>query len=167
MTLKQRIKADLDHAVKEQKTLEVSVLRMLLSVVNNKEIEKRFGLSKTKPDLNAEQLDKESFLTDDEITNTISSEMKKRKESIDMFIKGNRLELADKEKQELEILKKYLPEQISEEEIKKIVKAAIEKLGAKEMKDMGAVIREVMSQAQNRADGSLVSKIVKDLLING
>jgi hypothetical protein len=165
--LKQKIKADLEHAVKEQKTLDMSVLRILWSVMNNKEIEKRFGLTKTNPSLNAEQLDKESILTDDEIINTISSEMKKRKESIEMFTKGNRLELADKEKQELEILKGYLPEQISEEEIKKIVQVAIEKLGAKEMKDMGAVIKEVMAQAKNKADGSLVSKIVKDLLING
>jgi len=165
--LKEKIQSDLEHAVKKQKTLEMSVLRMLLSVINNKEIEKRFGLSKTKPDLNSEQLNQESRLTDDEIINTISSEMKKRKESIEMFTKGNRLDLAQKEGQELEILKKYLPEQISEEEIKRIAQGAIEKLGAKEMKDMGSVIKEVMARAKGRADGSLVSKIVKDLLING
>jgi hypothetical protein len=165
--LKEKIQNDLEHAVKEQKTLDMSVLRMLLSATNNKEIEKRFGLTKTKPDLNPEQLNQESRLTDDEVINTISSEIKKRKESIEMFSKGNRPELAQKESQELEILKKYLPEQISEEEIKKIAQESIEKLGAKEMKDMGSVIKEVMARAKGRADGSLVSKIVKDLLING
>ncbi|MBU0546696.1 MAG: GatB/YqeY domain-containing protein [Patescibacteria group bacterium] len=165
--LKENIKSDLEHAIKEQKTLNMSVLRMLSAVINNKEIEKRFGLSKVKPDLNPEQLDQESQLTDDEIINTISSEIKKRKESIEMFTKGNRIDLAQKESQELEILKKYLPEQISEEELKNIIQQVIEKLGAKEIKDMGSVIKEVMAQVKGRADGSLVSKIVKDLLVNG
>jgi hypothetical protein len=165
--LKEKIKTDLESAVKEKKALEVSVLRMLFSVINNKEIEKRFSLSKSKPELEEGQLEKESHLNDEEIINTISSEIKKRKESIEMFNKGNRPELAQKEEQELEVLKKYLPEQMSEDEVKKIVHEAIEKLGAKEMKDMGGVIKEVMTQAKNKADGSLVSKIVKDILVNG
>jgi len=74
--------------------------------------------------------------------------------------------LVEKEKQELEVLKKYLPEQISDEEISKMAKEAIGKLGGKEMKDMGGVIKEIMSQVKGRADGSRVSQIVKELLGN-
>ena len=72
--------------------------------------------------------------------------------------------MVDKETKEKEILEKYLPEQLSEEEIKKLVKEAIEKIGAKEIKDMGKVMAELMPQVKGKADGSLVSKIVKELL---
>ena len=107
---------------------------------------------------------KESALSDDEIIETISSEIKKRKEAAFEYEKGNRSELADKEKKEAEILKKYLPEQLSEEEIRKLVQDAIQKTGAKEQKDMGKVMGVLMPQVKGKADGGLVSKIVKELL---
>ena len=165
MTLKGNIREDLKEAVKNREELKSSVLRLLLAAIFNKEKEKRYKLSKEKPELSGEELEEESQLNDEEVIDVISSEAKKRKESIVEFGKGKRMDLVEKEKKELEILEKYLPEQMSEEEIKKLVKEAIDKTVAKEMKDMGKVMAELMPQVKGKADGSLVSKIVKELLI--
>ena len=165
MVLKGNIREDLKEAVKNREELKSSVLRLLLAAIFNKEKEKRYKLSKEKPELSGEELEEESQLNDEEVIDVISSEARKRKESIVEFEKGGRKDLVEKEKKELEILEKYLPEQLSEEEIKKLVKEAIEKTGAKEMKDMGKVMAELMPKVKGKADGSLVSRIVKDLLI--
>ncbi len=164
MALKGNIREDLKEAVKNREELKSSVLRLLLAAIFNKEKEKRYKLSKEKPELNEAELEEESQLNDEEVIDVISSEAKKRKESIGEFEKGKRMDLAEKEKKELEILEKYLPEQMSEEEIKKLVKEAIDKTVAKEMKDMGKVMQEVMPKVKGKADGSLVSKIVRELL---
>lgn len=162
--LKDKIQEDLKTALKEGKKAETSVLRLLLAAINNRETEKRTKIWKSKPELKTEELEKESQLTDEEITEVISSESKKRREAVGLYEKGGRPELAEKEKEELEILKSYLPEQLSEEEIKKLVKEAIEKTGAKDQKDMGKVMAELMPGVKGKADGSLVSKIVKESL---
>lgn len=162
--LKEKIRQNLNASLKEKKEMEVLTLRQLLSVVFNREKEKRYGITKERSDLSEGELEKESQLTDEEIIEVISSEIKKRKESIELFGKGGRQDLADKEKKEMRILRKYLPEQLSEEEIKKLAKAAVEKNGAKEMKDMGRVMAELMPHVRGKADGSLVGKIVKELL---
>lgn len=164
MSLKDKIQKDLKAALMEKKEAAVLALRMLGAAVINKEKEKRYKISKEKPDLKEADLDKESRLTDEEILEVIASEAKKRKESIAEFEKGGRQDLVKKEKAELEVLQKYLPEQMSEAEIKKLVKEAIDKVGAKEMKDMGKVMAELMPKIKGRADGQLVSKIVKELL---
>jgi len=165
MSLKEKIIQDLSSATKEKKETEVSVLRQLSAAILNKEKEKRFKLTKEKPDISEKDLEKESQLgTDEEIVEVIFSEAKKRKEAILEFEKGERQDLAEKEKKELEILQKYLPEQLSEEEIKKLVKEVIKKVGAKEIKDTGKVMAEMMPQVKGRADGNLVSKVVKELL---
>lgn len=164
MALKGNIRENLKEAVKNREELKSSVLRLLLSAIFNKEKEKRYKLSKEKPEFEEKDLEKESQLVDEEVIEVISSEIKKRKESIELFEKGKREDLVDKETKEKEILEKYLPEQLSEEEIKKLVKEAIEKIGAKEIKDMGKVMAELMPQVKGKADGSLVSKIVKELL---
>ncbi len=164
MSLKEKIRQNLYGSIKEKKELEVSVLRQLLAAVLNKEKEKRYKISKEKPELSGEELEKESQLTDEEIIEVIVFEAKKRKESIGLFEKGKREDLAKKEKQELEILQKYLPEQLSEEDLKKLAKEAVEKVGAKEIKDMGKVMQELMPQVKGKADGNQISKIVKELL---
>lgn len=164
MNSKERIHQDLNAALKEKRELETLVLRQLLAAVLNKEKEKRYKISKEKPQASAEELDKECQLTDEEVMDVISSEIKKRKESIELFEKGGRQELADKEKKEAEILGKYLPEQLPEEEVKKLVQEAIAKVGAKEMRDFGKVMGELMPKVKGRADGGLISKIVKELL---
>ena len=155
MELEKRIKLDLNSAMFAKKELEVSVLRQLLAAVLNKEKEKRF---KSKEE-------KEAYLTDEEFMEVILSEAKKRREAIDLFTKGGRADLAEKEKRELEILGKYMPEQMTAEEIKKLVMEAISKVGAKEMKDMGKVMAELMPKVKGRADSSLLGKMVKELLV--
>lgn len=162
--LKEKIQNETTQAMKERNELVCSTLRMLSAAIVSKEKEKRYKISKQKPDLNEEGLIKESQLTDEEIIEVISSEIKKRRDAIALYEKGNRQELADKEKKEIEILQKYLPEQLSEEEIKKIVKEAIEKTGAKEIKDMGRVMAELMPKVKGKADSGLVSRLVKELL---
>ncbi len=164
MVLKQQIQSDLNESVKGREELRSSVLRLLLSEINNKETEKRTKIWKEKPKAKVEELEKESQLVDDEIISVISTEIKKRRESIEFFEKGGKKEMADKEKKEAVILQKYLPEQMSEEELRKFVKAAIAKVGAKEQKDMGKVMAELMPKTKGKADGSLISKVVKELL---
>jgi len=162
--LKEKILQNLNTALKEKKELELSVLRMLSAAVQNRESEKRTKLWKEKADLPSEELEKKSKLTDEEVLEVISSEAKKRKESIEGFQKGKREDLVEKEKKELEILESYLPEQLSEEEIKKLVQETVSKVGAKEMRDVGKVMQELMPEVKGRADGALVSKIVKESL---
>ncbi|MDI6602821.1 MAG: GatB/YqeY domain-containing protein [Patescibacteria group bacterium] len=162
--LKTKIEKDLKTALKEKREIEVLTLRLLLAAIFNKEKERRYKLNKEKPDLEEEELEKESQLNDDEIIEVISSEIKKRKEAILEFQKGKREDLVKKEKAEMEVLEKYLPEQLSGEEIKKLARETIEKVGAKEAKDIGRVMAELMPKIKGRADGSLVSKLVKDLL---
>lgn len=162
--LKEKLEKDLKSALKARREVEVSVLRMLRAAIFNKEKEKRYKLGKEKFDLTEKELVEESQLADEETIEVIFSEAKKRKEAILEFEKGGREDLVKKEKQELEILEKYLPEQFSEEEIKRLAKEAIEKTGAKEPKDMGKVMAELMLKIKGKADGGLVSKIVKELL---
>jgi len=162
--LKTKLREDFEKFLKEKKEIEVSTLRMLNAAIFNREKEKRYKLSKEKPELKEKDLEKESQLTDEEIVQVIFSEVKKRKEAILLFEKGKREDLAKKEKKEMEILEKYLPEQMSEEEIKKIAQEVIKKIGAKEPKDMGRVMGQLMPKLKGKAEGGLVSKIVKELL---
>jgi len=154
MTLKGKIQEDLNSAIKSKREIETSTLRMLSAAILNKEKEKRYKSGKSE----------DIPLIDEEIIEVVFNEVKKRKEAIELYEKGDRQELADKEKKEAEILQKYLPEQLTEEEVKKLVKEAITKVGAKEQKDMGKVMAELMPQVKGKADGGLVSKVVKELL---
>jgi len=149
--LYQKIKEDLNEALKSGDTLRISVLRMVLSSLHNKEIEKK-GKNQN-PEL-----------TEEEIIEVLKREVKKRKEAIETYLKGNRNDLADKEKKELEIIIAYLPKQLSEEEIKKIVQEAIQKLGAQSEKDFGKVMGFLMKELKGKADAGLVSQIVKESL---
>ena len=156
--LKQKIQEDLKIAIHKKEKTELLVLRMTLASLHNQEIEKRSKIRKEgSPEENGQ-------LTDEEIIEVVSSEVKKRKEAVLEFKKGKREDLAGKEKREIEILQKYMPEQLSEEEIKKLVKEIIEKVGATEIKDMGKVMGQLMPKVKGKAGGSVVSKIVKELL---
>ncbi len=171
--LKQQIQSAAKEALKSGDQFLVGTLRMLLASITTKEKEKRYKISKD-PDRTAklstgqqnqeEQLIKESQLTDEEIIEVISSEIKKRKDAIALYEQGNRPELAGKEKREIEILKKYLPEQLSQNELKKIAEESVIKTGAKEMKDMGKVMADLNPKIKGKADSSEASKIVKELL---
>ncbi len=160
MSLKQKLQEDLKEFMKAQKAADVSTLRLLLSSIQNKEKEKFFQLSK-----GAETAkEQDSWLKDEEIIDVISSEVKKRRESAEMYEAGGKTEMANNEKAEIEILKRYLPQQLSQEEIFKIVKDAVAKTGAKDMKAMGAVMKELAPLVRGKADASLVSGAVKEIL---
>lgn len=163
--LKQKIQSDMKEALKSGDVFLLGVLRMVLASFISKEKEKRYKISKSKSGIEESGLLKESELADEEIIETIMSEIKKRKDAIVLYKKGNRPELAEKEQKEIKILEKYLPEQLSEEELKKLVEESISKIGAKEMKDMGKVMADLNLKIKGKADSGEASKIVKELLL--
>ncbi len=146
MSLKERLKADMKEAMKAKDKVKLSTIRMINSLIKNAEIEKR------------------GELTDEEIIQLLMKYAKQRKESIEMYEKGGRQDLVEKEKAELAVVESYLPKQMSEEEIREIVKQTIEEVGASSVKDMGKVMKAVMPKVKGRADGSVVNRIVKELL---
>ncbi len=140
--LKNKLEADLKEAMKAGQAVRVSVLRFLLAAVKNREIE-------LKPS------GKE--LTDEDVSTVISKQVKQHRESIEAFEKGGRPDLSEKEKAELDLLKSYLPEPMTESEITVIVREAIT-AGAV---DLGSIMKAIMPKVKGRADGSLVRKIVE------
>lgn len=161
MSLKNKIHDEAIKALKSGEQIKRLVLNMLLTSIKNKEIEKRTKFSKENA---TDDLDKKSELTDDEIISVISTEVKKRKEAIEAYQKGGREELAVKERDELGVLETYLPEQMGEEELKKIVQETIIEIGATTVQDTGNVMKAVMAKVKGKADGSLVSRLVKEKL---
>ncbi|MBI5401205.1 GatB/YqeY domain-containing protein [Candidatus Wolfebacteria bacterium] len=151
MSLKQKISEDLKTAMKSGNEFEVGVLRMVIASIHNKEIEKRGKGG-------------EAVLTEDEVADVVVKEAKKRKESIDIYKSGNREDLAKKESEELEIIKKYLPEQLSETEIENIVEKAIKETNASTIKDLGKVMGIVSKETKGRADSKAISEIIKKKL---
>ena len=162
--MKQKIQNEIKEALKAGDQLTAGTLRMLSAAIISKEKEKRFKISKEKADIIEEQLSKEAELTEEQIVEVVSSEIKKRKDAIALYEQGNRPELAENERKEITVLQKYLPAQLSLEEIKKIVEEAVAKVGAKEMKDMGKVMADLNPKVKGKADGGEVSKIVKEIL---
>lgn len=148
--LKEQIKNDTINAMKEKNEEVVATLRMLGAAMKNREIE----LKK-----------REEGLTDEEVLEVVSKEAKKRKDAIEAYQKGGRQDLVDKETNELKILETYLPAQLSDEEIEKEVKKAIEELGATSLQDFGKVMSTAMPRLKGKADGAKVSEIVKNLLL--
>ncbi len=164
MSLKQKIKDDVVVAMKAKEPETLTVLRMAVAAINAKQTEKRYKISKDAPEKTEEILITESELSDDEVIGTLVSEIKKRKDAITLYEKGGRPELAEAEKGEITILQKYLPEQLSVDEIKKLVEEAMASTSAKEMKDMGKVMAQLNPSIKGRADGKVVSDMVKELL---
>jgi hypothetical protein len=146
MDLHARIEADMKHALKTGAKEKLSTLRMLSAALKNKQIEKR------RP------------LTEDEVLETVRSLMKQRKDSIEQFTKGGRQDLADKEQAEVVVLEAYLPAQMSREELEAMVKTAVAESGAQGAKDMGKVMKVLVPMLAGRADGKLVSELVKNTL---
>ena len=144
--------------------LRTGTLRMLLAAVSNKEKEKRYKVSKAEPTLSEQELQAKSELSPQEFQDAVSSEAKKRREAVEGFEKGGRKEQAEKEKQEMGILLVYLPAQLSEDEVRQLVKDAIAKTGAAGPQDLGKVMGALVPQTKGKADGALVSKIVKEVL---
>jgi uncharacterized protein YqeY len=141
--LKEQLDADLKAAMRAKDELKLSVVRMLKSAIKYREIELM------KP------------LDDAGVLGVISTEVKRRKDSVDQYKAGNRTDLAEKEEAEIRILQAWLPAQLGEDELKKLVEAAVQKSGAQGPKDMGAVMKLLMPDTQGKADGKVVSEMVK------
>jgi hypothetical protein len=164
MILKIKIEEDFKNALKNQEELTLSTLRLLKTVILNKEKEKRYKIIKIDKGIKEKDLIKKSELTDEEIIDLVFSEIKKRKEAIVLYRQGKREELANKEEKEIEILKKYLPEQIFEAEIENLAKEAIKNIQAKSISDMGKVLKELMPKLKGKAEPQTISAIIKKLL---
>ena len=144
MSISQRVQKEMVDAMRSRQELRLATLRMVKAALKNKEIDKR------------------SPLDEKEEIQVLSSLIKQRKDSIEQFTKGGRLELAQKEGQEIEIIEGYLPKALGEAEVTAAVRAAISEMGSPTMKDMGAVMKNVMARfAGARVDGKLVSDAVK------
>lgn len=148
MSLKDQLLSDMKTAMKEKEAgkQRLSVVRMVRSAIKNMEIDEKKDLS------------------DEEVIEVIAREVKQRKEAIPEYEKGNRPDIVKNLKEEIQILMHYLPEQLTEDEIRKLVKDIVEKLGATSLKDMGKVMGQLMPKTKGRADGKLVSQIVKEYL---
>ncbi|MBX4211362.1 MAG: GatB/YqeY domain-containing protein [Candidatus Yanofskybacteria bacterium] len=162
MSLKQQLQDELKAALKAGDANRRLTIGMVLSAVKNKELEKRNKISKAGVD--PSQLDAQSALTDDEAIDVVQNEVKKRREALEMYTQNSRADLADKEKAELNILMAFLPQQLSEDEIRTHVKAVIAEVQPQGIKDMGKVIGQVMPRIKGQADGQVVSRIVKEEL---
>lgn len=146
MSIKEQIQNDMKSALKSGDKLTLRVIRYLLSQLKNAEIKK--GRELKEP----------------EVLGVISKQVKKTEEAAEEFREGGSSQRAEEELKEAEILKKYLPEPLTEEEIDAIIERAIKEKGASSMKDMGPVMKAVIPQIKGRADGKLVSEKVKEKL---
>jgi uncharacterized protein YqeY len=146
MTLKDDIREALKRALKHQQKVEVATLRLLLSEIKNAEIAQQKSAD------------------DSKVLDVITKEVKRRRESIEAFTKGNRSDLVEQEEAELAILMSYLPEQMSREEIIAAVRQVVDAVGAKGPNDKGKVMSQLMPQLKGKADGKEVSEIVTELL---
>ncbi len=146
MSLKEKIQKDFIEAFKAREEIKSSVLKMLQAAIKNAEIEKK------------------GELDDGQIIQAISKESKKRKDAMAAFEKGGRNEMAEKEKKEFDILSAYLPEQMPEDDVRRLAEKAVKESGASGMREFGKVMSILMPQIKGRADGLLVGGIVKQLL---
>ena len=145
-TIPQRLDAELKEALKSRNELKLSVLRMIKASLKNKEIEKM------------------GILSDGEIISVLSSMAKQRRDSIEQFTAADRLDLAEKETKELEVVLSYLPAQLSPEELDRIISSAIRECNASAPGDMGKVMKIVAPLTKGKADGKIVNNRVKELL---
>lgn len=148
MSLIEQIDNDLKDAMRSKDALALSTLRMLKSAIKNREIE-----------LNHE-------LNDQESGEMVTKSVKQRRESITEYQKGDRVDLVKREESEIKVLQKYLPKQLGETEISKIIDEAIKSVNANGPADMGKVMGTIIPKVKGKADGALVSKLVKERLGN-
>jgi uncharacterized protein YqeY len=147
MDLYERIDSEIKEAMRGKDTVRLSIMRMLLAAVKNAEIAKKV-----------------KRLEDPEVVQVIQKMIKEHRESISQFEKGNRPDLVDKEKAELDILQRYVPAQMGEEETLALVKVTMQELGISSKADTGKLMKAVMEKAKGKADGKLISQLVASLL---
>jgi len=150
-TLHNQVNEDLKNAMRNKQELELSTLRMLIAALKNKKIALGGGT-------NVDEL------TDEQIIETVATEIKKRKDSKEAYEQGGRQDLADKEIAEIKILEKYMPAQLSDEEIEAAVKDVVSSIGEVTQADFGKVMGQAIGKLKGRADGGKVTEIVKKVL---
>ncbi|HZW83862.1 MAG TPA: GatB/YqeY domain-containing protein [Candidatus Deferrimicrobium sp.] len=146
MSLLGKLNDDMKQAMKDKDKLKLSVIRMVKASVKNEEINQGHVLS------------------DDQVLALLNRELKQRRDSLQEFEKAGRVDLAEPTRAEIEILLTYLPEQMDEVQVRQIVQETIEQTGASSKKDLGRVMGAIMPKVKGKADGTLVNKIVQELL---
>jgi len=146
MSLEERLVEEMKQALKSNDKLRLSTIRMIRSALKNKEIELR------------------KKLEDEEVVKVIQVMVRKGEESVEQFQTGGRMDLVEKEKKEIEILKSFLPQPLSQEEILKIIDQSIQETQASSLKDIGKVMKSVMPKIGGKADGKLINQLVKERL---
>ena len=146
MNLKESLLTHLKEAQKARDSLTLNTIRCVISEIKNREIDLRRELD------------------DEEITSLVSTQIKKRKEAATLFDKGGRTDLSEKENQEMVILQKYLPEQVSEEDLKNRIQEVILELGIVDIKDLGMVMKTIIPQFKGRADNGQIKNLVIECL---
>ena len=146
MALKERLTEDMKSALRNRETVRLGLVRMIRSQVKNREIAKGNELS------------------DEQVVEVVSSLIKSRREALEFAVKGDRKDLVAQAEEELEVLASYLPDQLSEEEIRSVVREAIDQTGGAGPGDLGRVMGAVMPRVKGRADGRLVNDIVRECL---
>ena len=146
MSLIQQLDEDLKAAMRSGDTLKRDTVRLLRGALKNAEIESR------------------EPLTDEAVLRVLAKEAKQRRDSIEEYKKGNRQDLVDREQAELEIIASYLPEAMSAEDLRQIVRESITAVGAQGPSDIGKVMKEALARVKGRADGSAVNAVVRDML---
>ncbi len=146
MSLEERLVEEMKQAMKSNDKLKLSTIRMIRSASKNKEIELR------------------KKLEDEDVVKVIQAMVRKGEESVEQFQIGGRMDLVEKEKKEIEILKSFLPQPLSQEEILKIIDQSIQETQASSLKDIGKVMKSVMPKMGGKADGKLINQLVKERL---
>jgi len=146
MSLSEQITVDMKQAMRDKDKFKLSVIRMVLSAIKYAEIEKRTALS------------------DEQVLDVLTREVKQRRDSLTEFEKAGRTDLVETVQEEIKILMEYLPQQLTEQELKAIINEAITSVGAVGKADMGKVMSAVMPKVKGRADGKLINQLVQELL---
>jgi len=148
MAVREKLDEDMKDALRAGDKLRLSAIRLLRSQLKN------------------EAIQRQRELTEDEELSVLSSAVKMRKEAIEKFKEGNRQDLVEQEQAELAVVRSYLPEPLSEEQISRLIDAVVSQTGATGVSDLGSVMREIMPQVRGRADGGFVNKLVREKLQN-
>ena len=143
MSLKEKLQEDLKSSMKNKDTVKKSVVTLIRAAIKQHEVDNRVELA------------------DDAIIDIISKQLKQRKDSLAEFVKANRDDLVEETKSELQVVEGYLPQQLSEEELEKIVIETIAEVGATSMKDMGKIMATIKPKTAGRADGRKINELVK------
>lgn len=146
MSLKKNLMEDMKSSMKNKDTIKKNTITMIRAAIKQREVDERIELS------------------DEDILEIISKQLKEKRMAIEEFNKGNRQDLVELTEKEIEILLKYLPKQLSEEEIEEIVVETIKEINATSMKDIGIIMKAVMPKVKGKADGNMVNKVVRKIL---